>query len=192
MVKRTYLKSKLLIAMPGIQGDDFAGSVVFMCAHNAEGAMGLVINKPAPRMIFSDIAEKLDVKPTNAMIADDILQMPILFGGPVKQFQGFVLHSPDYKSDDSLVVSPEFILSSTIDILREIAKGHGPKRKLLALGYAGWAAGQLENEIMHNGWLHCDADSDLVFSGNAQGLHSAALAKLGVDPRMLSSQAGHG
>ena len=133
MVKRTYLKSKLLIAMPGIQGDDFAGSVVFMCAHNAEGAMGLVINKPAPRMIFSDIAEKLDVKPTNAMIADDILQMPILFGGPVKQFQGFVLHSPDYKSDDSLVVSPEFVLSSTIDILREIAKGQGPKRKLLAL-----------------------------------------------------------
>ena len=192
MTKRTYLKGKLLIAMPSIQGDDFAGSVVFVCAHNADGAMGLVINKPAPRMIFSDIAEKLDVKPANAEIAEDILQMSILLGGPVKQFQGFVLHSPDYFSDDGLVVSPEFVLTATVEILREIAMGKGPKRKLLTLGYAGWSPGQLESEIMRNGWLHCDADADLVFGGNAQGLHHAALAKLGVDPSMLSNEAGHG
>jgi putative transcriptional regulator len=192
MPKRTTMKGKLLIAMPSIQGDDFSQSVVFMCEHNADGAMGIVINKPAPRMFFDDLVEKLDVMPKEGKISDDILQIPIFLGGPVKQFQGFVLHSMDYFSTtESLKISNDFALTASVDVLREIAKGKGPARKLLALGYAGWIAGQLENEILRNGWLHCDADMDLVFSGNYAGLHRAALAKLGVDPRMLSTDAGH-
>jgi putative transcriptional regulator len=192
MAKRMSLKGKLLIAMPGIQGDDFSHSVVFMCEHNRDGAMGIVINKPAPRMFFADLVDKLDVTPKDSSITDEILQTPILLGGPVKQFQGFVLHSTDYLSvEESLKITPDFALTATVDVLREIARGKGPMRKLLALGYAGWSPGQLEEEIKRNGWLHCDADADLVFSGNHQGLHRAALAKLGVDPRMLSADAGH-
>jgi putative transcriptional regulator len=192
MSKRVSMKGKLLIAMPSIQGDDFGRSVVFMCEHNRDGAMGIVINKPAPRMFFTDIVDKLDISPEHGEISEETLLTPIMFGGPVKQFQGFVLHSSDYFSPvESLKITPDFALTATIDILRDIAKGKGPMRKLLALGYAGWSPGQLEEEIKRNGWLHCDADLNLVFSGNYEGLHWAALAKLGVDPRMLSADAGH-
>jgi putative transcriptional regulator len=192
MTKRTSLKGKLLIAMPSIQGDDFSRSVVFLCEHNKDGAMGLVINKPAPRMFFDDLVAKLDLAPKGSAIRDEVLQIPILLGGPVKQFQGFVLHSSDYFSAaESLRITPEFILTATVDVLREIAKGKGPSRKLLTLGYAGWSPGQLEDELKRNGWLHCDADLDLVFSSHKEGLHHAALAKLGVDPRMLSTESGH-
>ena len=189
MSRRTYLKGKLLIAMPGLQGDIFAKSVVFLCAHNADGAMGLVINKPAPQMYFADLTDKLDL---GSALHEDILQQPILLGGPVKQFQGFVLHSTDYVSAEAMPVSSDFALTATVDILRDIARGKGPSQHIIALGYSGWSPGQLENEIMSNGWLHCDADVDLVFNGNTEALHHAALAKLGVDPRMLSSEAGHG
>ena len=191
MTKRGFLKGKLLIAMPSIQGDDFSHSVVFVCDHSKEGAMGLVLNKPAPRMIFSDLVEKLDLGEVNRPPDDEILQMPVMLGGPVKQFQGFVLHSSDYKSDETLKVAAGYALTATVDVLKAIAAGKGPKRKILALGYAGWSAGQLEDEILRNGWLTCDADADLVFSGNNEKMHEAALKKLGVDPGMLSSEAGH-
>ncbi len=187
MTKRVSLKGKLLIAMPSIQGDEFMRSVVFLCAHSADGAMGLVINKPAPRMVFADMAEKLDLDHTS----EEILQLPVMLGGPVKQFQGFVLHSSDYVSEETLRVTGDFALTATVDVLRAIAKGQGPLLKILALGYAGWSPGQLESEIMRNGWLHCDADAQLIFSTPHQALHEAALKKLGVDPRMLSSEAGH-
>jgi putative transcriptional regulator len=192
MSKRVSMKGKLLIAMPSIQGDDFGHSVVFMCEHNRDGAMGIVINKPAPRMFFTDLVDKLDITPESGDISEAILLTPIMFGGPVKQYQGFVLHSSEYFSPaESLKITPEFALTASVEILRDIAKGKGPQRKLLALGYAGWSPGQLEEEIKRNGWLHCDADLNLVFSGNYKGLHWAALAKLGVDPRMLSAEAGH-
>lgn len=192
MSKHVSMKGKLLIAMPSIQGNDFGHAVVFMCEHNKDGAMGIVINKPAPRMYFADLVDKLDISPAQGNMTEETLLTPILFGGPVKQFQGFVLHSSDYFSPvESLKITPEFALTATVDILRDIAKGKGPMRKLLALGYAGWSPGQLEDEIKRNGWLHCDADLNLVFSGNHEGLHRAALAKLGVDPRMLSADAGH-
>jgi putative transcriptional regulator len=191
MTKRGFLKGKLLIAMPSIQGDDFNHSVVFLCEHSAEGAMGLVLNKPAPQMIFSDLVEKLDLGRDAAPIDIEILQMPVLLGGPVKQFQGFVLHSSDYKSDETLKVAPGYALTATVDVLKAIAAGKGPKRKILALGYAGWSAGQLEDEILRNGWLTSDADADLVFSGDIEKKHEAALKKLGVSPGMLSSEAGH-
>ena len=186
MAKRVSFKGKVLIAMPSIQGDDFAKSVVFLCAHSVDGAMGLVINKPAPRMIFADMAEKLKLDHTSP----DILQLPVMLGGPVKQFQGFVLHSTDYMSEETLRVSADFALTATVDIIKAIAQGKGPSRKILALGYAGWSPGQLENEIMRNGWLHCDADQELIFATEAGHQHDAALKKLGVDPLMLSSDFG--
>jgi len=191
MTKRGFLKGKLLIAMPSIQGHDFSHSVVFLCEHNPEGAMGLVLNKPAPRMIFADLVEKLDIGRTPGLVEDEIMQVPVMLGGPVKQFQGFVLHTSDYKSEETLKVAPGYALTATVDVLRAIAAGKGPKRKILALGYAGWSPGQLEDEILRNGWLTCDADADLVFSGETATKHEAALKKLGVDPGMLSSDAGH-
>jgi len=170
MSKRVSFKGKLLIAMPSIQGDDFAKSLVFLCAHSNDGAMGLVINKPAPRMIFADMAEKLDLDHAS----EDILQLPVMLGGPVKQFQGFVLHSADYMSSETLRVTPDFALTATVDILKAIAAGKGPTRKILALGYAGWSPGQLESEIMANGWLHCDADQELIFATAPAHQHDAA------------------
>ncbi len=192
MAKFTSLKGKLLIAMPNIQGDDFNRSVVYVCSHNAEGAMGLVINKPASDMIFADLVEKLDVYSKGNLIDVGILQSLIFKGGPVKKFQGFVLHSADYFSPgESLKINKDFTLTATVDVLRDIAKGQGPQRNRIVLGYAGWSPGQLENEIMRNGWLHCEASADLVFSHNYGAMHGAALNTLGVDPRMLSSEAGH-
>lgn len=192
MSKFTSLKGQLLIAMPGIQGDDFSHSVVFLCEHNAEGAMGLVINKPLPNMIFSDLTDKLDMPPTQKAIDDDVLMRLVFNGGPVKRFQGFVLHSSDYAAEDeSLVITKEFTLTATVNILREIAKGAGPQHFLVALGYAGWSAGQLESEIMRNGWLNCEADAELVFGQSHEHLHEAALRKLGVDQSMLSADVGH-
>jgi putative transcriptional regulator len=192
MTKFTSLKGKLLIAMPSIQGDDFAHSVVFLCEHSSEGAMGLVINKPLTDMIFADLVEKLDVGSDGKPIDEAVLQIPVLKGGPVKKYQGFVLHSTDYHSaTESLAISKEFCLTATVDVLREIALGQGPSQHLIALGYAGWSPGQIENEIMQNGWLHCDADPALVFGHFHSTIHTAALQKLGVDYRMLSADAGH-
>ncbi len=186
MTKRTFLVGKLLIAMPSIKGDDFERSVVFVCAHSKDGAMGVVINKPAPRLIFADLADRLKIDHTS----EEILQLPVMLGGPVKQFQGFVLHSSDYATAETLKVNTEFSLTATNDILLAIAKRKGPTRKILALGYSGWIAGQLESEIMRNGWLHCDADAELVFGTMSANLHDAALAKLGVSAAMLSSDSG--
>jgi putative transcriptional regulator len=188
MSRRPTLKGKLLIAMPSIQGDWFNKSVVFLCEHSANGAMGLVLNKPAPQMYFADLADKLEL---GKAIPEDVLLQPIMLGGPVKTFQGFVLHSPDYMAEGSHRITADFTLNTTVEILKAIATSKGPRRRLIALGYAGWSAGQLDNEISNNGWLHCDPDTDLVFGQKAEGLHHAALAKIGVDPRMLSSEAGH-
>ena len=185
MSKRLALSGKLLIAMPSIKGDEFERSVVFLCAHSEDGAMGLVINKPAPRMVFADLAEKLDLDQTS----DEILQLPVMLGGPVQPLHGFVLHSSDYKTQESLRVGRDFVLTVSTDVLKAISAGTGPISKILALGYAGWDAGQLEDEIMHNGWLHCDADLELVFGTAHAKMHDAALAKLGVSAAMLSSEA---
>lgn len=192
MSKFISLKGQLLIAMPNIEGDDFSRSVVFVCEHNADGAMGLVINKPLPNMIFSDLIDKLEMQPSQKAIDDDVLIKLVFNGGPVKRFQGFVLHSADYAAEhESLVISKDFILTATVNILREIALGAGPQQYLVALGYAGWSAGQLESEIMRNGWLNCEADAELVFGQLHGHVHEAALRKLGVDGRMLSAESGH-
>jgi len=188
----TNLTGKLLIAMPSIMDGNFDHSVVFLCAHSDQGAMGLVINKAAPLMFFSDLLDKVDLGVEARNISEVTLGMPVRIGGPVEQFRGFVLHSAEYGTPDStLKVGGQYGLTATTDVLRDIALGQGPAERLIALGYSGWAPGQLENEIQHNGWLHCDPDHDLLFTDDLEAKHSKAMAKLGVSPGMLSGEFGH-
>ncbi len=192
MVHGTFLDGKLLIAMPRIRDTSFENAVVFLCAHSEQGAMGLVINKPAPLMFFADLVDKIDMDGGTRAIPDHVMRMPVRLGGPVEQFRGFVLHSEDYCApDQTLAIGKSFGLTATIDVLRDIALGQGPVKRLVALGYAGWAPGQLENEIQHNGWLHCDADDDIIFGESLDSKHISALLKLGIDPGRLSPDIGH-
>ena len=189
----TSLEGKLLIAMPSIRDPNFERSVVFLCAHSPQGAMGFVLNKPAPLTVFSDLIEKTELLDRLDEVPVDVLRMPVRLGGPVETFRGFVLHSPEYPADDtSLKIGQSHVVSASLDVLRDIAKGQGPQQRLIALGYAGWSPGQLESEILHNGWLHCEADAEIIYANDLERKHGLALAKLGVDPSMLSSEAGHG
>jgi putative transcriptional regulator len=194
MKPSAYLDGHLLIAMPGIGDPRFERSVIYMCAHSDKGAMGIIVNKPAPMMSFASLIDRLDIVPEEERInvPDDVLSMPVQFGGPVETGRGFVLHTSDYfSSDTTLPIDERTGLTATLDILKAIATGQGPRRALLALGYSGWGPGQLENEIQRNGWLHCLADEDLLFGTSFDAKYTAALAKIGVDPAMLSSDAGH-
>jgi len=194
MTKSPYLDGQLLIAMPGIGDERFDRALIYMCAHSEQGAMGLIINKTAPMMRFGDLIAQIDVHSDNeAMTASpELMDMPVLFGGPVEQGRGFVLHSSDYFTpDSSLPVAENISLTATVDILRAMANGRGPNQAIIALGYAGWAPGQLENEIQHNGWLTCPADPELLFRLGYDERYDAALRKLKIDPAMLSSDAGH-
>lgn len=189
-----YLEGQILIAMPGIGDPRFDRSLIFLCAHSKNGAMGIIVNKAAPMMFFSDLLEQLKIVPPEEVrnLAPQVLNLPVLFGGPVEQFRGFVLHSTDYFSGDtSMPISDTIALTATIEILQAIAKGSGPLKAMLALGYSGWVAGQLENEIQHNGWLHCEADDDLIFGIDNEAKYGRALKKIGVDPLMLSPESGH-
>jgi putative transcriptional regulator len=192
--KRGYLDGQMLIAMPSMGDDRFARSVIYVCAHSTEGAMGIVVNQPAAHISFADLLVQLEVIP-----AADLIQLPtraggvrVLKGGPVDTQRGFVLHSSDFFIENSTVPIDEGIsLTATLDILKAIARGEGPQSAILALGYAGWAPGQLENEIQHNGWLHCSADAELIFGQDTDGKYERALKKIGIDLGMLSSEAGH-
>ncbi|MGB3316877.1 MAG: YqgE/AlgH family protein [Albidovulum sp.] len=180
------LSGKLLIAMPGMGDPRFEHSVVFLCAHSDDGAMGLIVNKPAPDLSFDDLQDQLGIKRS-----DRSQEIRVHFGGPVEHSRGFVLHSADYGGEGAtLQVDTLFGMTATIDILNAIAAGEGPSSSLLALGYAGWGPGQLENEILRNGWLTCDAAPELVFSDQNDSKWSKALRTLGVDPISLSSTAG--
>ena len=164
--RRGFLDGQMLIAMPSMRDERFARTLIYMCAHSSEGAMGIVVNQPAPDINFPDLLVKLDVIP-----AAERIQLPrragtikVLKGGPVETQRGFVLHSADFFIENSTLPIDEGIcLTATLDILKAIARDEGPASAVLALGYAGWAPGQLETEIQHNGWLHCTADPDLVF-----------------------------
>ena len=181
-----FLDGQLLIAMPGMGDMRFERSVIFVCAHSGEGAMGLIVNKPAPELRFGDLLAQLRIEP-----GADLPETRVHFGGPVEHGRGFVLHTSDYGSEDgSLEVSPDFSMTATIDILRDMAKGAGPSRALLALGYAGWGPGQLEGEIQANGWLTAAADPDLVFGGRDAEKWAEALRSLNIDPRLLSAEGG--
>ena len=194
MKKSSFLDGQMLIAMPGMSDPRFDRSVIFMCAHSDNGAMGIIVNKRAPMISFSELLERLDIMPQENRIRlpDDVQSMLVQFGGPVEPGRGFVLHTSDYFSaDTSLPIDERVALTATLDILRAIAGGQGPRRSLLALGYAGWAPGQLEDEIQRNGWLSCAADEELLFGSDLDSKYVGALHKIGVDPAMLSSQAGH-
>jgi len=194
MKRSSFLDGQMLIAMPGMSDPRFDRSVIFMCAHSDNGAMGIIVNKRAPMISFSELLERLDIMPQENRIKlpDDVQTMLVQFGGPVEPGRGFVLHTSDYFSaDTSLPIDERVALTATLDILRAIAGGQGPRRSLLALGYAGWAPGQLEDEIQRNGWLSCAADEDLLFGNDLDNKYVNALHKIGVDPAMLSSEAGH-
>lgn len=181
------LTGKLLIAMPGMGDLRFEHSVVFLCSHGDEGAMGLIVNKPAEDLKLSQLLEQLEIKP-----APPGRDMVVHFGGPVESSRGFVLHSPDYTSNlQSMKISDEFSMTATLDVLEDIAIGSGPERALMMLGYAGWGPGQLESEIAMNGWLTTDASAELVFELNDVEKWEGALRTLGVDPLTLSASAGH-
>ncbi|HEX3439757.1 MAG TPA: YqgE/AlgH family protein [Pseudolabrys sp.] len=191
---RGYLDGQMLIAMPAMSDERFARTVIYVCAHSTEGAMGIIVNQPAQNIKFPDLLVQLEVIPATERIqlptqAEDV---KVLKGGPVETGRGFVLHSADFFIENSTLPIDEGIcLTATLDILKAIARGNGPENAILALGYAGWAPGQLEEEIQQNGWLHCDADPELIFGSDVGGKYEKALRKIGIDLGMLSSEAGH-
>ncbi len=189
-----YLDGQMLIAMPGMLDERFQRTVIYVCAHSAEGAMGIVLNKPASDLSFPDLLVQLDVIPEKDAIRlpRRVERMNVLIGGPVETSRGFVLHTPDFFIEQStLPIDDGICLTATVDILRAIARGKGPESAVLALGYAGWSAGQLESEIQQNGWLSCEPDPALIFEASLDVKYDLALRKIGVDLGMLSTQAGH-
>jgi putative transcriptional regulator len=188
----TFLNGQMLVAMPGMADERFSRSVIYLCAHSQDGAMGIVINHPARKVTFSEILVQLDVLGSDADTGLPVDHVPVVRGGPVESGRGFVLHSADYFVDNStLPIDDAVSLTATLDVLRAIAHGKGPAKAVLALGYAGWSPGQLETEIQENGWLNCPADPALLFDPALESKYEAALRKIGIDPVMLSGQAGH-
>ena len=181
-----YLEGQLLIAMPTMGDERFQRTVIFMCAHSAQGAMGLVVNRLADQIDFKDLLEQLRIE-----VPALIQEIQVHTGGPVESGRGFVLHTTDYFQDSTLQVSDDIGLTATADILKSIATGDGPVHSLLALGYAGWAPGQLDAEIQANGWLHVPADRELVFDRDLDSKWERAVQKVGIDPSFLSMDAGH-
>jgi putative transcriptional regulator len=181
------LAGHLMVAMPHMQDHRFARSVIYLCAHSDEaGAMGLVINKLMGSLTMGELFQQLNIEPSRLAQS-----RPVHFGGPVEPGRGFVLHTADYHEEATLAVGDNLAVTATLEVLRAIGKGEGPQRSLLALGYAGWGPGQLDAEIQANGWLSVVADNDLVFDPDLDGKWRRALAKLGVDLTMLSSESGH-
>jgi putative transcriptional regulator len=185
-----YLDGQLLIAMPVMEDERFARSVIYVCAHSSEGAMGIIVNRPAGSIDFPELLVQLNIidKANQIKLPENAESMKVLKGGPVETGRGFVLHSSDFFIEDATLPIDDGIC---LDILKAIARGGGPKHAILALGYAGWGPGQLENEIQGNGWLHCAADADLIFGGDVEEKYLRALRKIGIDPGMLSNEAGH-
>ncbi|MEZ5810755.1 MAG: YqgE/AlgH family protein [Rhizobiaceae bacterium] len=189
--RRSSLDGQFLVAMPGMLDERFARSVIYLCAHSDEGAMGLIINR-AQQIGFPELLVQLDI-----IEAKDEIRLPesarslvVRSGGPVDQGRGFVIHSDDYVTDSSMPVDDSIVMTATIDILRAISNGRGPARAFMALGYSGWGPGQLEAEIADNGWLTCPADRDLLFDADIDRKYDRVLFNLGIDPLHLSAEAG--
>ncbi len=189
-----FLDGQMLIAMPGMADPRFSRSVIYLCAHSDDGAMGIIINQHASNINFIELLDQLNITSD-----EDAIHMPpslqaieVHLGGPVETGRGFVLHSTDYYLEDStLPINDGVNLTATLDILRAIAAGNGPDKSLLALGYAGWAPGQLENEFQSNGWLHCPANQDVLFDSNIDMKYQRALEIIGIDPARLVNDSGH-
>ena len=191
---RGYFDGQFLIAMPGMQDTRFARTVVYICAHSPDGAMGIMVNQAAPQITFRDLLVQLNIIPEGPEIRlpEGTDRMIVHRGGPVETGRGFVLHSTDYFIENStLPIDDHVCLTATLEILKAIALGTGPRSAMLALGYAGWAPGQLEAEIQANGWLSCPATPELIFDGDLDQKYERALAAIGIDPARLSSDAGH-
>jgi len=191
---RGYLDGQMLVAMPTMRDERFSRTVIYMCAHSSDGAMGIVVNQTATNLAFPDLLVQLDIIPEAQKITlpSRINTIRVLRGGPVETGRGFVLHTSDFYIENSTLPIDEGIcLTATLDILKAMATGEGPTDAVLALGYAGWGAGQLENEIQSNGWLHCPADMDLIFGPDTETKYDRAMRKIGIDPGMLSSESGH-
>ena len=182
----SYVTGQLLIAMPGMRDERFAKSVIYMCAHSEEGAMGLVLNQRLDSLKFAELISQLELDEKH--LSRDV---PVHFGGPVESGRGFVLHTSDYQQDATLEVVNGVALTATVDILKAIAQGKGPQKSLLALGYAGWGPGQLDMEIRANGWLQVPSDSEIIFDIEPDTKWERAIQRLGIDPRMLSDDVGH-
>ncbi len=189
-----YLDGQLLIAMPQMTDKRFARSVIYLCTHSAEGAMGLILNQRAKNISFPQLLTQLGIVPKNASdtVPPEIMIKEVHVGGPVDTKRGFVLHSADYfAATNTMPIDKRISLTATIDILKAMAKGTGPDKAMLALGYAGWAPGQLEAEIQHNGWLHCPADPEIVFNQNIDLKYDQALSLIGINISHFVSDAGH-
>ncbi len=191
----TGLSGQLLIAMPTMSDPNFARTVIYMCAHSEDGAMGLIINRQAPDINFTDLLDKIFTPEgsTPITLANEEENLPFIhIGGPIETGRGFVLHSPDYHSKEhTFSVNEKVSLTATLDILKAIANGSGPSKSLLALGYAGWAPGQLEMELKDTGWLHCGASQDLLFNIQAEQKYQSAFEELGINFGQLVNETGH-
>lgn len=184
-----YLNGKLLLAMPMMTDPRFARAVIFLCAHDANGAMGIVINQIMPDVKFAELLGQIKTS-APLELPKTLPGIPVMRGGPVEMARGFLLHSAEYQKPDTIRVDERFGVTGTVDALKDIAAGKGPEKMVFALGYAGWGAGQLDKELQENAWLSLDADADLVFATQAKDKWDQAFKKLGIDPGMLSASAG--
>jgi putative transcriptional regulator len=192
---RGYLDGQFLVAMPGMADDRFARSVIYMCAHTSEGSMGIVLNQRAPQLKLPELLIQLGIVPEGEgiLLPTKAQRINVLRGGPVETGRGFVLHSADfYVEAATMPVDDGLCLTTTIDILKAIARGEGPDRAVLALGYSGWGAGQIEEEIKENAWLSCPADAEIIFDDGIETKYDRVMRSIGIDPAMLSGVAGHG
>ncbi|MGB1110037.1 MAG: YqgE/AlgH family protein [Gammaproteobacteria bacterium] len=185
-MRSAYLTGQLLVAMPALADPNFRQTVTYLCEHTSEGALGIVINRPL-ELTLGEIFSHLDVTPEDPDSSD----LPVYLGGPVQTDRGFVIHQPLRRWESTLKVSDTTGLTTSQDILRDIAIGRGPGQALVALGYAGWSAGQLEQEIRDNAWLNVPADDRILFETPVEERWERAVEKLGIDPQLLSTEAGH-
>jgi putative transcriptional regulator len=186
------LTNQFLIAMPGTGDGTFAGTVIYLCEHTEKGALGLVINKPID-ITLKSLFEKVEL----SLDREDLAEVPVFFGGPVQTERGFVLHEPLSEGgtggpyNSSLKVEGGLEMTTSKDVLEAISSGAGPKKVLVTLGYSGWGAGQLEDEMSRNGWINVEAEPGIIFDTPVSQRYGKALSLLGIDPSMLSSDAGH-
>lgn len=186
MSKDGYLGGKLLLSMPGMGDPRFERTVIYICTHNDEGAMGLVINREMDSLSFPQLLEQLDIDCT-----PPFPDIPIHSGGPVETGRGFVLHSADFVQDSTLIVSETIAVTATVDILKALAVDQGPRSHLVALGYVGWGAGQLDQELKSNGWISTEGDDEIIFHTDVADKWPRAMAMMGIDISMLSAHTGH-
>jgi putative transcriptional regulator len=186
LTESVWLTGKLLIAMPSMPDPRFARSVTYICSHGPDGAMGLVLNRLYGELNFRGLLSQLNI--TLSIGAPDL---PVHFGGPVEPARGFVLHSAEYKREGTMPINDKIAMTATMEVLQALADGEGPAQALLALGYAGWGAGQLDAEMQANGWLVAPPDEEIIFNPNTESKWEQALAKIGISPMMLSVEVGH-